>query len=96
MTLVELGLAFFVLVGSKILLGAVVVFMLLPQELQCAVCDTELLPILPHPGARPLMRWIRLERRWCARCRRETLARARRSAPPPVLVAGPVAESRVR
>jgi hypothetical protein len=74
--LLELGLFFFVLLGSKVVLGAVAVYMLLPQDPTCVICDAEMLPIQNAPGTGRLLTLLRLERRWCMECQRETLARA--------------------
>jgi hypothetical protein len=92
----EMALFFFVLLGSKILLGAVAVYMLLPQDSRCVLCDAEMLPITVPRGADPLLRALRLQRRWCMECGAETLARrslltARRAHAP-----RPVVEPRVR
>lgn len=92
----DLVLLFFVLLGSKLLLGVIAVYMLIPRDATCTVCDAETLP-LEHPrGTARLLRVLRLQRRWCMECRRESLARRT-----PLRVAGvetplPVAEPRVR
>jgi hypothetical protein len=96
MPLLEMGLFFFVLLGSKILLGAVVVYLLLPQDPHCVICDDAMLPIEAPRAAAGVLGLLRLERRWCMECRRETLARrallrARRAD-----VARPVVETRFR
>lgn len=96
MMLLELGLVFFVLLGSKILLGCVAVYMLLPQASSCEICDGALLPIVAHPAAAPALRLFRLERRWCMQCRRETLARVPGSALRRFRTLRPIPQSRVR
>jgi hypothetical protein len=92
----DLSLFFFVLLGSKVVLGAVAVYMLLPHDARCVLCDAEMLP-LEHPrGTHRMLRLLRLQRRWCIECRTECLTR--RAALP---LEGrrqrfPVAQSRVR
>jgi hypothetical protein len=93
---VELGLFFFVLLGSKVLLGAVVVYLLLPQDPKCVICDAEMLPIESVAGTARLFALFRLQRRWCMECRRETLARCVPLRPVRSAAAGPVAQTRVR
>lgn len=87
--LVDLTLFFFVLLGSKLLLGAVAVYLLLPRYTQCAVCDAETLPLVHARGTSRVLRAMRLQRRWCMECRRESLTAAplrsgARAAPHPV------------
>jgi hypothetical protein len=98
MMILELGLFFFVLLGSKVLLGAVAVYMLLPQDPKCVICDAEMLPIECAPGTGRLFRLLRLQRRWCMECRRETLARRHTSlrAVSTSVAGGPVVQPRVR
>ena len=88
--LLDLSLFFFVLLGSKILLGLIAVYMLVPGDAVCTLCDAETLP-LEHPrGTVLILRVLRLQRRWCMECRRESLTRrqalraADRAAPRPV------------
>jgi hypothetical protein len=87
---------FFVLLGSKFVAGAVAVYMLLPADERCTICDAELLPIAVPPGAAGMLRLLRLQRRWCMECRRESLGRttARLTAARPA--PGPVAQPRLR
>jgi hypothetical protein len=96
MMLLELGTFFFVLLGSKLLAGAVVVYLMLPRDSCCAICDADLLPIEHPRGSRRLMRWCRLQRHWCMECHRESLTRPRRRSTPPPVALRPVAESRLR
>ncbi|HSJ25001.1 MAG TPA: hypothetical protein VK929_10055 [Longimicrobiales bacterium] len=96
MLLLEFGLFFFVLLGSKILLAAVVIYLLLPQDPRCVICDADMLPIRAPRSAARVLRLLRLQRRWCMECRRETLARQRVLRPRRLDVAGPVVETRVR
>jgi hypothetical protein len=100
MMVLELGLFFFVLLGSKLVLGLIAVYMLLPGDAVCATCDAETLP-LEHPrGTRRLVGLLRLQRRWCMECRRESLTRCprptkrhgRRAVGPSSRAADPVAE----
>lgn len=97
MMLLELGALMFVLIGSKLVLGAIAVYLLLPTDSCCATCDAETLPLLHRHGTYHLMRLLRLQRRWCMECQRESLTRrgrqlAGRHSREPI----PVAESRVR
>jgi hypothetical protein len=92
----DLGLFFFVLLGSKLLAGAITVYLLLPQDPRCVICDAEMLTIEPVRGMRRLLHALRLERRWCMECRRETLARLRASRPAHRQAPRPVPEPRVR
>jgi hypothetical protein len=96
MMLLELGLIFFVLLGSKVLLGVVAVYMLLPQDPRCVTCDDVMLPLVaPRPAAR-LLSAVGLQRRWCMECRREALVRmsALRAVGAPR--SRPVSEARLR
>jgi hypothetical protein len=77
MMAVELGVFFFVLLGSKIALGAVAVYMLIPFDDDCAVCDAPTLPLEHARGTGRVLRLLRLRRRWCMECRREALTRVR-------------------
>lgn len=96
MMLLDFSLLFFVLLGSKLLLGVIAVYLLIPRDAVCTLCDAELLPIEHPRGTVRLLRLLRLQRRWCMECRRESLTRrvplhpARHPAP------RPVAEPRVR
>jgi hypothetical protein len=94
--LLEMGLFFFVLLGSKILLGAVAVYMLLPQDPHCVLCDAEMLPIAVPRGADSLLRMLRLQRRWCMECGGEALGRRSRLRAGRAHVARPVVQPRVR
>lgn len=93
--LFDLGLFFFVLLGSKVLLGGIAVYLLLPGDDRCVICDAGTLPLRHPAGTGMLLRVLRLQRRWCMECRRESLTRARLRLrdPRPAL---PVAESRLR
>lgn len=94
--IIDFSLFFFVLLGSKILLGIIAVYMLIPRDAVCTLCDAELLP-LEHPrGSRMLLRLLRLQRRWCMECRRESLTRRVVLRSSGQLSPLPVAEPRVR
>lgn len=96
MMLVEFGLFFFVLLGSKILLGVIAVYLLIPRDAVCTLCDAELLP-LQHPrGTIRLLRLLRLQRRWCMECRRESLTRPVASGVARQRATLPVAQPRIR
>lgn len=97
MMVLDLSLFFFVLLGSKLVMGGVAIYMLLPDETSCAICDAETLP-LEHPrGVRGVMRLLRLQRRWCIECRRESVGRSRpRLNLPAARATRPVAERRIR
>lgn len=79
-------------VGSKLLLGLVFIYYLLPKDHRCAACDGDTVPLVPRPGFRLLSRLCRVQRRLCLRCGRTELAQRdaeRRvfigqTAPPPV------------
>lgn len=96
MMLLDFSMLFFVLLGSKILLGVIVVYLLIPRDTVCRVCDAELLPIEHARGTDRLLRLFRLQRRWCMECQRESLTRRvplhAAHEPAPL----PVAEPRVR
>lgn len=96
MNLLDYAFVFFVLLGSKFLLGAVAIYMLLPADPRCVICDAELLVLAPPRGAARLLRLLRLQRRWCMECRRETLARAGALRTAGERAAVPVAQRRVR
>ena len=96
MMFLDFGLFFFVLLGSKILLGVIAVYLLIPRDAVCTLCDAELLP-LEHPrGARWVLRLLRLQRRWCMECRRESLTRRMALRPGGKLSPLPVVEPRIR
>jgi hypothetical protein len=96
MKLIELSLFFFVLLGSKVLLASIVIYMLLPRDSQCVLCDGEMLPLEAVRGTRRLLRLLRLQRRWCIECRRTALGRRRRLRRAAVHEAVPVVQSRIR
>lgn len=73
----NLALFWFVLLGSKLVLGAIVMHMLLPGDRECAVCNAETLPLESPRVLRPLMRLIGVQRYWCVECDRQSLGRPR-------------------
>jgi hypothetical protein len=91
----DLVLFWFVLLGSKILLGLVAVYMLVPRDATCTLCDAELLPLEHTRGSRRILKLCRLQRRWCMECGHESLTRGglRRYSSRTSL---PVAEPRLR
>ena len=92
----DFSLLFFVLLGSKLLLAVIAVYLLIPRDAACTLCDAELLP-LQHPrGTDRLLRLLRLQRRWCMECRRESLTRRLSLPVADQTAALPVAEPRVR
>jgi hypothetical protein len=96
MMLLDLSLFFFVLLGSKLVMGAIAVYLLLPRDSTCAICDAEMLPIMHARGTVRLLRLLRVQRHWCMECRRETLTRRMASARSRHMAPLPVAETRLR
>lgn len=90
-------LFWFVLLGSKLVLGVVVLHMLLPGDLRCSVCDADLIALESPRRLRFLMRVVKVQRFWCIECNRQSLGHTRALASgtrhgPPL----PVAELRSR
>jgi hypothetical protein len=79
-------LLFFASVGLKLLLGMAAIYLLLPRDRRCMVCDGETLPLLLARGWRLLARACRVQRRWCPVCDEIQLARYR---PEPQVPAAP-------
>jgi len=77
MKIFELALFWFVLLGSKIVMGMIVVYMLVPRDTSCTLCDAELVPLEHARGSRRVLKLLRLQRRWCMECGRESLTRGR-------------------
>lgn len=96
MMLLDLTLFFFVLLGSKILLGLMVVYLLIPRDASCTLCDAELLPIEHPRGTGRLLALFRLQRRWCMECQRESLTRRLPLRTPSQAAPRPVVEPRIR
>lgn len=93
MSTLELAFAFFVIVLSKIILGIIVCWMLMPQDAECPACDAPLLPLAAPRGRRRLFRLLRLQRRWCMECGTALIGR-RRSVEARVPVQAPVVTTR--
>jgi hypothetical protein len=68
---------FFVAFGSKVLLAAVMIYLLFPAETRCTGCDGETLLLRMGPAGRLASRLMlgRLQRRWCPRCGWEGMVR---------------------
>ena len=94
--LLDLALLFFVLLGSKVLLGVVVVYLLIPRDVSCTLCDAETLPLQHRWGTVFLLRLLGLQRRWCMECGREALTRRRVLNAADRAASRPVAEPRLR
>lgn len=94
--LFDLTLFFFVLLGSKILLGVIAVYLLIPRDAACTLCDAELLPIEHPRGTRWLLAMLRLQRRWCMECQRESLTRRLPLRAAHQSASRPVVEPRIR
>ena len=93
----NLALFWFVLLGSKLVLGAIVLYMLLPKDRECAVCNAEILPLESPRAMRPFLKLLRIQRYWCMECNRQSLGRPRKSAASASDVAlRPVPEVRLR
>jgi ribosomal protein S27AE len=74
------SLFFFLTVGAKLVLAALMIFLLLPSDRRCSRCDEETLLMRPTRLGRAGA-WLsrgRVQRRWCPRCGWEGLARWRR------------------
>jgi hypothetical protein len=76
----SLAMFWFVLLGSKLVLGAIVMHMLLPKDRECAVCNAETLPLESPRAIRPLLKLLRVQRYWCMECDRQSLGRPGRLA----------------
>lgn len=70
-------LFFFVTVGAKLLLAAVMIYLLLPTDRRCSRCDEDTLLMRPRTAGRIGSRLSRgrVQWRWCPRCGWEGLAR---------------------
>ncbi|MGD8277576.1 MAG: hypothetical protein PVH00_06095 [Gemmatimonadota bacterium] len=71
----ELAFCAFVLFGTKVILGAVVIGWLIPSDPECAACDAPVIPLEPWAGSAWLLRSLGLGRRWCMECGRESMGR---------------------
>lgn len=74
------ALFFFVAFGSKMVLAAITIWLLLPTDPRCSRCDGDTLLIRMGRAGRLLSRLMlgTVQRRWCPRCGWEGLARAPR------------------
>jgi hypothetical protein len=79
---------FFVAFGSKVVLAAATIYLLLPRERRCDECDGETIPIRMGLTARSFSRVFagKVQRRWCPQCGWEGLTRTGRLNPPGTLV----------
>lgn len=70
-------LFFFVTVGAKLVLALAMIYLLLPTDRSCSMCDEETFLLEQHALVRIVSRLTpgRLQRRWCPRCGREGFAR---------------------
>lgn len=78
-------LFFFLTVGAKLVMAAVMIYYLLPVDRRCSHCDEETLLMGGDGGARFRDRIFlgRVQRRWCPRCGWEgSTRRARPHAAP--------------
>ncbi len=75
MVIFEYALFWFVLLGSKVLLGIVVIYQLLPKDRHCATCDAEILPLESPRIITRVLRVMRIQRYWCIECDRQSLGR---------------------
>lgn len=75
----------FATLGSKVLLGLWVVWIVLPDKPECCRCDGITTQIEARHGLRGVYRICRIQRRWCPECGESFLARGRQ---PPQLYVG--------
>ncbi len=70
-------LFFFVTVGAKLVLAALMIYLLLPTDRRCSRCDDDTLLMRPSRFGRIGSRLTlgRVQWRWCPRCGWEGLAR---------------------
>ncbi len=73
-------LFFFVVFGSKVLLAAITIFLLLPSDRRCNRCEADTILIRMSAPGRVLARLSggRVQRRWCPGCGWGGLARVDR------------------
>lgn len=78
-------LFFFITVGAKFILAALMIYLLLPTDRRCSRCDEETLLVRPNRLGRigSRLSFGRVQWRWCPRCRWEGLARHVPGGPPP-------------
>jgi hypothetical protein len=66
----------FVIIGARVLLAIVVIYLLTPSQRSCVGCDGETITVAAAPGFVRVGQLVRIERRWCTRCGRMTLIRS--------------------
>jgi hypothetical protein len=71
----ELAFCAFVLFGTKVILGALVIWWLIPTDANCRSCDAPVIPLESWTGSGWLLRGLGLGRRWCMDCCRESVGR---------------------
>lgn len=62
-------------IGSKLVLGLWLIYLLLPENGQCPNCDGSTVAVRDPAGLGWLARLCRVQRRWCTGCGRPHLAR---------------------
>ncbi len=75
MDVLALSFTFFVIVLSKVILGLIACWMLMPRDDECPSCSARMLPVAPQPGRGRLYRVLHLQRRWCMECGGELVGR---------------------
>lgn len=77
-------LFFFVAFGAKLVLAAIMIYLLLPTDPRCSRCDGETLLLQMGAVGRAVSRLLlgTVQRRWCPRCGWEGMGRASRPAAP--------------
>lgn len=76
-----LSFTFFVIVVSKVILGLVACWMLMPRDEECPSCDARMLPLEAPHGRRRLYHVLHLQRRWCIECGGVMVGRRGRALP---------------
>jgi hypothetical protein len=76
-------LFFFLAMGAKLLLALIMIYLLLPADRSCNLCDEETLLLQLSRGNRWLSVFClgTLQRRWCPACGWEGYARSTQPAP---------------
>ena len=94
MDLLALSFTFFVIVVSKVILGLIACWMLMPRYDECPSCNARMLPIEAQSGRARVYRLLHLQRRWCMECGGELVGR--RGTPVPVRAAAHTPEVTTR
>ncbi|NLG61989.1 MAG: hypothetical protein GX539_07060 [Candidatus Cloacimonetes bacterium] len=81
MNVLALSFTFFVIVLSKVILGLITCWLLMPRDDTCPACDARMLPVEAQSGRRRLYRVLHLQRRWCMECGEEMVGRRSRVTP---------------